>query len=160
MASESPIQGTHVTLRPIADEEMAQACAWRNDPSVAPLFYRRNVTPEQMREDVHHLRHSGSGDTLAIARRDTGAFAGTLTYTLNRKQGAPAEATLGILIGPAADRGQGLGADAIHALGLWLKSNLDVGTMLVEVKPGNERAVSFYEKIGFSQRAIILECGT
>lgn len=151
------IQGMHVTLRPITSEELLQACAWRNDPSVAPLFYRRNVTPDQMRADITKLRDSGSGDTLAIMRRDTSAFVGTLTYMISRKQGAPGEATLGILIGPAADRGRGLGADAINALSEWLKISLNVGTILVEVKPGNEKAVAFYERIGFAQRAIIME---
>jgi RimJ/RimL family protein N-acetyltransferase len=151
------ITGQKTVLRPIAESEYAQACAWRNDPGVAHLFYRRSVTPDQMGRDVEKLRRSATGDTLAITNRETLDFIGTLTYAIARKQGAPAEATLGILIGPEHARGRGLGADAINALGAWLAQELGVGKLLVEVKPGNSKAMNFYEKAGFAQRAIVME---
>lgn len=157
MTMTHEIRGQKTILRPISEQEYAQACAWRNDPGVAHLFYRRNVTPEHMACDVAMLRDSGAGDTLAISDRENGAFIGTLTYTIARRQGAPAEATLGILIGPDASRGKGLGADAISALGSWLADRHQVGKLLVEVKPGNAQAMRFYEKAGFTQRAVILE---
>lgn len=151
------IKGLKVTLRPIDDNQMPQACAWRNDPEVSHLFYRQNVTPEQMARDVQALRKAQTGDTLAIISNNSADHVGTLTYTISRKQGAPAEATLGILIGPGHTRGQGLGGDAIEALGKWLAAQHGVGKLLVEVKPGNQSALNFYEKTGFTQRAIIME---
>jgi RimJ/RimL family protein N-acetyltransferase len=151
------IKGLKVTLRPIGDKEIPQACAWRNDPEVAHLFYRQNVTPEQMARDVQTLRQTQTGDTLAIISNNSAEHVGTLTYTIARKQGAAAEATLGIIIGPRHTRGRGLGGDAMDALGKWLAAHHGVGKLLVEVKPGNQSALGFYEKTGFTQRAIIME---
>ena len=156
MSKATPIPGNTVFLRPINDGEVEQACSWRNDPSVSHLFYRRNVAPAQMRSDIREMRSNRSGDTLAVVRSDTGDFIGTLTYSLAVHSGA-ATATLGILVGPDSARGKGYGANAINALGAWLASELGVNKILVEVKPGNSGAITFYEKIGFAPRAVIME---
>jgi len=59
-------------------------------------------------------------------------------------------ATMGILIGEEDYRGLGVAPEVIKASSMWLKKTFNITNIILGVSLENDRAISAYEKIGFS----------
>ena len=58
-------------------------------------------------------------------------------------------AVMGILIGEAAYRGQGVAAEVLAATAAWLRDHRQIATILLGVSVRNPAAIRAYQKVGF-----------
>lgn len=150
------IQGKKILLRELAENEVPQVCAWRNNPDVSDFFYRKHIEPDEYMKWMKEVESDPAQGHFAVVRKSDSRLLGVVTCKIkNNSEGKPV-ATIGIIIGDSAERGKGHGGEAMELLARWLARNHGVVKTAVEVFASNKPAVAFYKKLGYKTELLIM----
>lgn len=101
----------------------------------------------ELREYVRARMHRDDVLFLGIFDRESGTHIGNIKF--EPVDVARGFAVMGILIGEAAYRGQGVAAEVLAATAGWLREHRQIATILLGVSVRNPAAIRAYEKVGF-----------
>jgi ribosomal-protein-alanine N-acetyltransferase len=137
-------------LRDLRQEDITNRyLEWFLDPAA-----QRHITAAAHTQTLAQLRdylaeRTGRRDVLflGIFDRTTGVHIGNVKYEpVDAENGY---AVMGILIGDAAYRGQGVAGEVIVASSRWLQANGGIREILLGVHRDNAAAIHAYERVGF-----------
>ncbi|MFQ5574468.1 MAG: GNAT family N-acetyltransferase [Terriglobia bacterium] len=146
------IRGEEVELRPMTLDEVpafyesAIKCSfWYGEHSDEPI-----PTYEKFREDFRDYLFDGSNPSQGRAYSILAGnqAVGEINYEIHDGK----EAEIDILIFEEANRGKGLGPDALAALSDWLFLTLGARVCFIEHVSLNQRAIRASEKAGFERQ--------
>lgn len=148
MKLQRKLIGENVYLSPLSTD-MAEVCSrWFNDcelnDNLGTTFYQNNEVSErewiekQLKEQTHQY---------AIVRKADDEPVGIIGIEEISQIMQTAE--IGLFIGDEANRGKGIGSEAIRLLLRYSFNALNLNNIMLCVYPFNERAMKTYEKIGF-----------
>jgi len=144
-----------VALTPLDESDIDSVQGWQNDPAVRDLMmgFRLPIQKETVREWISSLRSPDQQlRNIAYVIRHDGAAAGLIhLYDIAPFQ---RRATLGVLIGSSARRGQGIGQVATLLILDFAFRGLDLRKVGLEVLVGNAPAIRLYEGLGFVREGI------
>ena len=141
-----------VALEPLLAEYSEILFGWINDRdlvlSSAAYHPVDNASHREWFESVRTRR-----DVSIFAVRDAGRLVGTCQ--LQRIDSIHRSAELQIRIGVAADRGRGIGTEAVRLLLRHGFHDLNLNRVFLHVFADNERAIHAYEKAGFKREGTL-----
>jgi len=149
-------EGKNITVRPLEESEAARVCAWRNNPEISRFFHRKHIEPDEYVKWMHEVAGDPNQGLYAITRKSDSSLLGTLTYKIDTDNKDVTVATLGIMIGDAAERGKGYGEEAMELLTKDLATRCGVKKAIVEVFPENKAAIAFYKKLGYTTELLVM----
>jgi RimJ/RimL family protein N-acetyltransferase len=145
--------GQRVFLRPVEACDAAIMHKWMNDPEIRHLT--GEVMPTSLADTeayIQKLRASSDRVWFIIALKESGRAIGETGLL---RMFPPWRTTdLSIIIGEKDAWGLGYGTEAIHLLMDYAFGYLNFHRISIGVVGFNEKALRFYEKIGFKQEGI------
>jgi aminoglycoside 6'-N-acetyltransferase len=133
------LHGEQVTLRPVAEADLAPLADIIREPSVA-RWWGESDEPDRLREN---LRMDGA----AWAIEADGELAGWIGFT---EETEPEYRQVGLDISLSERfQGRGLGPDALRAAIRWFADERGHHRFTIDPNAANERAVSAYASVGF-----------
>jgi [ribosomal protein S5]-alanine N-acetyltransferase len=135
------------------DDVSLRYLSWLKDPLVKKWILAAIETISFEDLKLYVDSKSNSNDTLlfGIFCLASGLHIGNIKYEpINSEE---RYAILGILIGDQAYQGKGVAAEVIVASSKWLKLNLNVSIIVLEVSPLNFSAIKLYRRIGFVEES-------
>lgn len=156
----SHVVGRSVTLREYREEDFPEIRAWVNDPEVAQ--YLSDIFAAAQSETVTQKffdRVTGSPEPNAfwfvISDTKTEKYLGQIDLVdinwINRR------GTLGIVIPNPANRGRGIGREALSLLAHYAFSRLNLHKIELRVFDYNTRAIEMYKRVGFKEEGRLRE---
>lgn len=145
--------GKRLYLRALSKRDLPHICRWANDPGIRGLT--GEVTPmgeadaEEFLERVHKDRDRA---WFVIALKETDQIIGEAG--LLRMFRSWRSTDLSLIIGEREAWGQGYGTEAILLLLDYAFGYLNMHRVVVGVVGFNERALRFYQKVGFRQEGV------
>jgi diamine N-acetyltransferase len=145
--------GQRVTLRPIEKSDAGYIQKWCNDPEIRGLTGEVMPTPFANAETyIEKIRDNPERVWFMIVARDTGRVIGETGLL---RMFHPWRTTdLSIIIGEKDAWGLGYGTEAIDLLLDYAFGYLNFHRVSIGVVGFNEKALQFYEKIGFKREGI------
>lgn len=156
---ETPLEGRHLRLRSLREDDVPLLFRWYSDPDVRHWSYFTEDPPglatlEAHRERFETIRDDPAQLLWCIEMLD-GVPIGDLA--LQEIQPLQKRADLAISIGEKSYWGRGYGPEAIRlALGFAFDA-LDCRRVTLLVDSDNERAIRAYEKCGFEREGVLRE---
>ena len=145
--------GERLYLRPLEKEDMALIRRWANDPEIRQLT--GEVTPMSQAsadEFLEKVRTDRERVWFVVVLKDGDRMIGEAGLL---RIFWPWRATdLSIIIGDKGAWGQGHGSEAIRLLLDYAFGYLNMHRVAIGVVGFNQRAIHFYEKVGFKQEGI------
>jgi aminoglycoside 6'-N-acetyltransferase len=133
------LHGEQVTLRPVAEADLAPLADIIREPSVA-RWWGESDEPDRLREN---LRMDGA----AWAIEADGELAGWIGFT---EETEPEYRQVGLDISLSERfQGRGLGPDALRAAIRWFADERGHHRFTIDPNAANERAISAYASVGF-----------
>jgi aminoglycoside 6'-N-acetyltransferase len=133
------LHGEHVTLRPVAEDDLGPLAGIIREPGVA-RWWGESDEPERLREN---LRMDGA----AWAIEADGELAGWIGFT---EETEPEYRQVGLDISLSERfQGRGLGPDALRAAIRWFADERGHHRFTIDPNAANERAISAYASVGF-----------
>ena len=143
------VTGGRVTLVALDRPHLARSLAWANDPELMRLMDRRRVVSESEHEAwFQAMAHRDDRVYFAIETADPAAHVGNVWLSAIDAKHRKAE--LHIVVGDAAARDRGLGAEAIDLLCRHAFEQLHMHRIyayVLSINPGARRA---FERAGFT----------
>lgn len=150
-------EGAVVKLRPLMMDDLATTILWRNDPALKErvLGYRFPVTvPMEQNWYERNLRQS-SPDSAYFGIEKIGQSSLVGMVSLTDIDWISRHAVLGIVIGRAADQGNGCGKDAVSLILSYAFNSLNLSRIWLKVAVYNKAAIRLFEKLGFKSEGIL-----
>jgi diamine N-acetyltransferase len=145
--------GDRVYLRPVEKEDFNQLYAWANDPEIRGLTGEVFPTSQKSVEEFEvKLRMDSSRVWFGVVVREDDRLIGEAG--LLRMFPAWRTTDLSLIIGERAAWRKGYGTDAMELLLDYAFGYLNFHRVAIGVVGTNERALHFYEKIGFKREGI------
>ena len=147
------IRGERVWLRRFENDDVASYKAAVNDADVA--YWAGYVYPQNdvMVERFFDKRASGEEFFFVISPLDGSEFLGTIwLWNMGNRLGGP---ELSMFIADAANRGKGLGSDAIDAMLDFAFGHLDHHRIWLTTLASNTGAQRAFEKAGFREEGVV-----
>ncbi len=139
------IQGTKVTLRPLADADLEPLAEMIREPSVA-RWWGESDEPDRLREN---LRMDGCAWTIEAG----GELVGWLGVT---EETEPEYRSVGLDISLSERaQGRGLGPDALRTAIRWFAAERGHHRFTIDPNAANERAIRAYSAVGFKPVGIM-----
>ena len=147
------LEGDRVYLRPIELADHAQLLAWANDPKVRGLTGEVSpTTASGLQTYLDKVNTDPSRAWFAIVVRETHCLIGECGLL---RMFPPWRTTdLSIILGDKSAWGQGYGTEAMRLLLDYAFGFLNFHRVAIGVVGSNERALRFYEKIGFKREGV------
>jgi RimJ/RimL family protein N-acetyltransferase len=150
------LYGERIVLREYRQEDYAAIRAWVNDRETVRYLSSRYWMPQSAADTadmLDHVTHAGpNGAFFVIADRESGDYLGQIDLTsVNWKLRL---ADMAIVLGREAERGKGLGGEAIALLLEYAFTTLGLNRVELEVAADNLRAVRCYERAGFRPEGV------
>jgi RimJ/RimL family protein N-acetyltransferase len=148
------LRGERVHLTALDPANAETARAWVNDPVTHRwmLSGQEHVTEEAeiaFFEETEHARADGTAYRFEIHAGDDGRLIGIAGF--EHVSAYHRHAELGIMIGPAEERGRGFGGDTLRTLLRHGFEDLRLHSIRICVFEGNERAHALYKRLGFTE---------
>ncbi len=145
--------GERIYLRPLEKEDLPQIRVWVNDPEVRSLIGETRPMSPAGADDFYERVH-GDRDRIwfVIALREDGRIIGETG--LLRMFPAWRTTDMSLIIGDKAAWEQGYGREAMLLMLDYAFGYLNFHRVAVGVVGFNQRALRFYEKIGFRREGI------
>ena len=144
------IIGQKLALGPILACDMPMLFKWYDDPAIARL--NEPYLPKDWGDQERFWLGAAQDPSrvfFAIRKRGAPEIAGvaqiTAIHPIHRS------AALGVLIGEAADRGQGLGAEAMAMTVDYCWRHLNLSRVWLSVFAENAPALALYRRLGFAE---------
>lgn len=147
------LRGERVDLAPPEMEDAENLSRWLNDPAVWVPFARlwpTNVDHE--RQWISNQPSRRDEINFIIFEKPSGRAVGLAG--LRSLDSANATGRLGVLIGEPADRGKGLGTEAVKVLLGYAFDYLGLRRVNLAVLASNPAAIHIYEKLGFLREGV------
>ena len=147
------LEGKTVYLRPFEREDLPLMQAWMNDPEIRGIT--GEVAPSnrlQTEAYFERVKNDESRAWFMIVRKDTGQVIGETG--LLRMFHAWRTTDMSIIIGEKDCWGKGYGTEAMLLMLDYAFGYLSFHRVAIGVVGFNERALRFYEKIGFKQEGV------
>jgi aminoglycoside 6'-N-acetyltransferase len=139
------IQGTKVTLRPLADADLEPLAEMIREPSVA-RWWGESDEPDRLRENLRM-------DGCAWAIEAGGELVGWLGVT---EETEPEYRSVGLDISLSERaQGRGLGPDALRTAIRWFAAERGHHRFTIDPNAANERAIRAYSAVGFKPVGIM-----
>lgn len=142
------IIGERVILRALEREDLSKMCKWRNDPEARRFTF--SYLPISMREEEvwfeRYLKQEKNKVFIIETKEERESIGYLLISRIDHKD---QNAEIGIHIDEKEYQAQGLGKDAMRTLLRFLFSEMNLNRVYLYVHDYNERAINFYEKMGF-----------
>ncbi|WP_407569480.1 GNAT family N-acetyltransferase [Deinococcus altitudinis] len=146
---------TSVGFTPLALEHLSLLHGWLQQPHVRAFWDDGHRTPEQVRSSYFEPDPDGFGFVFTLVQRPLGYLQ---AYRVDPdSEYGPWRSVQGetwgidLLLGEAADTGQGYGPQVIAAfLDFWKSARPELRRVLIDPDVRNVRAIRAYEKAGFS----------
>jgi diamine N-acetyltransferase len=145
--------GERVYLRPLETSDLALLRQWANDPDIRALT--GEVLPMSQAgadEFLERVRTERDRVWLVVVVKETGQVIGEAG--LLRMFHAWRTTDLTLIVGDKAAQGRGYGTEAIVLLLDYAFGHLNFHRVAVGVVGFNDRALRFYEKVGFRREGI------
>lgn len=153
------IPGKNVRLRALERDDLPVVVAWMNDPLTRATL--SSWRPMSLADELRWY------EALAGSKTDMVFVIEAVSSLAPPAAGGPRPrpvgscgihqidwknrtGVVGIVIGDKADRGKGLGTEAMRALVRWAHQELGLVRVELEVFPHNAAGVASYQKLGFS----------
>lgn len=138
-------------LRPLEKKDVTERYAqWLTDDISGRYICNKHRLPE-LQNYVAEKQSIPSVMFLGIFHKISGAHIGNIKYEpVDSEFGY---AVMGILIGEADWRGQGVAKEVILASAFWLFKFRNIRKIVLGVSRGNYQAIKAYQKIGFIEAA-------
>ena len=147
------LEGNLVYLRPIEKDDLKQMYFWFNDPEIRGLTGEVFPTSQAgMEEYLAKLQADPSRVWFGIVLQENDQLIGEAG--LLRMFPAWRTTDLSIIIGEKSARGKGYGKEVMYLLLDYAFGYLNYHRVAIGVVGTNERAISFYESIGFIREGI------
>lgn len=142
------VVGDKVYLSPISMDDAEAYTSWLNDLETTRFLTvsSANISLQSEREALPRL---ASGHTYAIVATATDELLGNCGLTDIEDANRTAE--VGIFIGSESYRGEGYGREALRLLCDYAFNALNLRSLMLRVYAYNERALSCYRKVGFTE---------
>ena len=149
--------GNKTYLRPVELTDARLIQTWHNDPEIRRLarLGELPVTYTKEEEDIKSARDSAAEIYLMIVEKSSDQSIGFVR--LNFIDTVSRNMWLRMIIGNAEARGRNLAEDALRGVLAWLFFEQNVHRITLETYASNERAIRFFEKLGFRKEGIIRE---
>jgi RimJ/RimL family protein N-acetyltransferase len=152
------IRGERIYLRGVERDDLERCHAWMSDPRLRSTLAQRY--PMSLVREADWIERATRGQdpsemTFAICLAESGRHIGNCGLEAIDRDNR--NATLGILIGEADCRGQGLGEDAVRTLCRFAFDELDLHKICLEVYAFNEGPMRTYERVGFRREGLLRE---
>ncbi len=145
--------GERVYLRPVEREDFTQLYLWDNDPEIRGLTGEVLPTYQDSFEDFQaRLRADSSRVWFAVVVKENDRLIGEAG--LLRMFPAWRTTDLSLIIGDRAAWRKGYGTEAMELLLDYAFGYLNFHRVAIGVVGSNERALKFYEKVGFKREGI------
>jgi diamine N-acetyltransferase len=145
--------GERVYLRPLEKEDLPILRRWANDPQVRRLTGEVLPMSQSGADDFYEkVRTDRERVWFVVVRRSDERVIGEAG--LLRMFPAWRATDLSIILGDPEGRGQGYGTEAIRLLLDFAFGALNIHRVAIGVVGFNEKALRFYEKIGFRREGI------
>ncbi|MHC4913868.1 MAG: GNAT family N-acetyltransferase [Planctomycetota bacterium] len=142
------LTGERVRLAPPEPGHAEVLARWLNDPEVwVPFGMDRPASVEGERQWIASLPSRTGEMALLVFEKDSDRPVGLVG--LRNIDGANGTARLAVLIGERADRGDGLGTEAVTLILRHSFDYLGLRRVNLSVLEGNEAALALYAKLGF-----------
>lgn len=156
MLTTGTMRGQHVYLSAIYEDDLPTLLPWHND-----VDYGRYLsgglsnfhTEKDLREWLLGEDTPRYPRPMSIRRIDDGALIGTCSYKDVRWYANNTMLWLGI--GPATQRGQGYGTDALKVMLRYAFQEMNMNRVSLEVAEFNPAARRSYEKCGFQHEGTL-----
>lgn len=147
------LAGEKVLLRPFEAEDMEHMIRWYNQPELRALIGQVYPETKHSAEDwFERLCTDRSRVWFAVVRQSDGVVVGEAGLL---RMDFPWKTTdLTMIIGDESARGQGLGTEAIVLLMDYAFGYLGFHRIAIGVVGFNDKALRFYEKVGFRREGI------
>ncbi len=147
------LAGEKVLLRPFEAEDMEHMIRWYNQPELRALIGQVYPETKHSAEDwFERLCTDRSRVWFAVVRQSDGVVVGEAGLL---RMDFPWKTTdLTMIIGDESARGQGLGTEAIVLLMDYAFGYLGFHRIAIGVVGFNDKALRFYEKVGFKREGI------
>ncbi len=145
--------GKTVALRPLTKADLPLICQWYNDPEIRPLIGETTPSTEVNIEAWYNRVMEDSARVwFMIVVKETGQVIGECG--LLRMFPAWRTTDLSIIIGEKSAWGKGYGREAIILLMDYAFGALNFHRVSIGVVGFNQRALKFYEQVGFQREGI------
>ena len=142
------LEGERVRLAPPEPEDAATLARWVNDPEVwVPFGMDLPVSREAERRWVEATRGRHEEVNLLIFEKEDDRPVGLVG--LRNIDGVNGTARLGVLVGEVAERGKGLGTEAVKLMLAYGFDYLGLRRVNLSLLASNEAAEAVYGKLGF-----------
>jgi RimJ/RimL family protein N-acetyltransferase len=152
------IIGKRIVLREYRKSDLEHIREWVNDPEVVENLSDVFLYPHTLTQTENWLaaKLEGKGNQgFVIAHRDSQEYIGQIDFVEIDWRNRVGE--IGIVIGKANNRGQGLGSEAIRLLQQFAFETLNLNKIELKVHDYNERAFRSYQKCGFLEEGRLRE---
>jgi diamine N-acetyltransferase len=147
------LSGQRVDLRPLEKDDLSLLRLWANDPEIRGLT--GEVTPTTQ-TGLEECLQKMPGDTsrvwFGIVVKDDNRLIGECG--LLRMFPAWRATDLSLILGDKTTWGKGYGSEAIHLLLDYAFGYLNFHRVSIGVVGSNDRALRFYEKVGFKREGV------
>ena len=135
-------------------KEMEMVLRWRNNKSVRKWMYLNHIISQD--EHIHFIDKlkEDNKNFYWLVKNNVGEYMGVIS--LNRVDFSNKNGYLGIYSNPDSKK-SGTGSLLVGCLKELFFERLNFHTLKLEVIAGNEQAVSFYKKSGFSEEGKLKE---
>ena len=148
------IQGEHIYLRPIGEEDTDRIVAWRNQERVRHNFiYQKPFTREGHEAWLRTKVASGEVVQFIICEKETDRPVGSVYFRDIDRENKKAE--YGIFIGEEDAAGKGIGTETARQAVAYARDVLKLHKLMLRVFADNIGAVKSYEKAGFVREAYL-----
>jgi RimJ/RimL family protein N-acetyltransferase len=146
--------GNSVWLRPVEISDAQLIQKWHNDPELRKLAGAPRLvsTLTDEEEDIKNASKSDDEVYLMIVKKEDDKSVGFIR--LNGLSSFERRVWLRISIGNKASWGKGYGSDAMRYVLKWLFYEMNIHRVELETYSTNERALKFFEYIGFKREGI------
>jgi RimJ/RimL family protein N-acetyltransferase len=145
--------GKRVYLRPLENDDWRYICKWSNDPELRGLIGEtRPMSPAQAQAYCERVQKDESRVWLMVALKENDQVIGETG--LLRMFPAWRTTDMSIILGEKSARGKGYGTETMTLMLDYAFGHLNFHRVAIGVVGFNERALRFYEKVGFKREGI------
>lgn len=143
-----------IVLRPITLDDAELVVKWRNSDAVKPYFiYQEDLTIEGERQWINTKVKSGEVVQFIIVENESQSPIGTVY--LRDIDNKFHKAEYGIFLGEESVKGKGYGTQAAELMIQYAFGTMKLHRLYLRVFADNLRAISNYQKAGFSQEGLL-----
>lgn len=148
------LYGKRIMLREYKREDLQHMRKWVNDPEVVDNLSDIFLAPHTLEATEEYLNSILKGErentySFVIADKETEAYIGQIDLMKIDWKNRSAE--IGIVLGESANRGKGIGSEALKVLQGFAFNRLNLHRLEIRVHEYNTRAHRCYLKCGFKE---------